>query len=81
MGELVDASAKRPQPTPRTRNPNREKPVEEMSVDELARAVEEGGEEVGREVRSNGDVIESTEEEQVDLKIVIRVVEIRLLYE
>ena len=63
VDELVEATAQKPQPAPRTRKV--EKPVEEMSIDEMAKVVEETREEPGNNVKSTGEISETSEDEQV----------------
>ena len=65
VDELVEATAQKPQPAPRTRKVELEKPVEEMSIDEMAKAVEEIREEHGDQVKSTGEISETSEDEQV----------------
>ena len=69
MDELVEATAKKPQPAPRTRKLEPEKPVEEMSIDEMYKAAEEPAEEPEGEVKSTREIVETetSEEEQVGL--------------
>ncbi|XP_078365018.1 protein fantom-like isoform X2 [Oculina patagonica] len=72
VDELVEATAKKPQPAPRTRKLEPEKPVEEMSIDEMAKAAEEPMEEPGGEVKSRREITESetSESEQNDEALV-----------
>lgn len=74
VDELVEATAKKPQPAPRTRKLEPEKPVEEMSIDEMVMAAEEPVEEPGGEVKSKREITESetSESEQVLWKWVKR---------
>ena len=67
VDELVEATAKKPKPAPRTRKLEPEKPVEEMSIDEMFKAVEEPVEEPGGELKSNREIAdtETSEDEQV----------------
>ena len=67
VDELVEATAKKPQPAPRTRKLEPEKPVEEMSIDEMVKAAEEPVEEPGRELKSIREITETdtSEDEQV----------------
>ena len=67
VDESVEATAQKPQPAPRTRTRKVEpkKPVEEMSIDEMAKAVEETREEPGNNVKSTGEISETSEDEQV----------------
>ena len=65
MDELVEATARKPQPAPRTRKLESEKPVEDMSIDEMAKAVEEPREEPEDQVKSTGEITETSEDEQV----------------
>ena len=67
VDELVEATAKKPQPAPRTRKPEPEKPVEEMSIDKMFKAAEEPVEEPGGEVKSAREIVdtETSEDEQV----------------
>ena len=65
IDELVEATAQKPQPAPRTRKVEPEKPVEEMSIDEMAKVVEETREEPGNNVKSTGEISETSEDEQV----------------
>lgn len=67
VDELVEATAKKPQPAPRTRKLEPQKPVEEMSIDELVKAAEEPVEEPGGEVKSTREIVETdtSEDEQV----------------
>lgn len=70
VDELVEATAQKPQPAPRTRRVELEKPVEEMSIDEIAKAVEETREEHGDQVKSTGEISETSEDEQNDEALV-----------
>lgn len=70
VDELVEATAQKPQPAPRTRKVELEKPVEEMSIDEMAKAVEEIREEHGDQVKSTGEISETSEDEQNDEALV-----------
>lgn len=63
VDELVEAAAYKPQPAPRTRKHESEKPPEEMSIDEMMKAVEETESEAN--VKSAGEIVESSEEEPV----------------
>lgn len=67
VDELVEATAKKPQPAPRTRKLEPQKPVEEMSINELVKAAEEPVEEPGGEVKSTREIVETdtSEDEQV----------------
>ena len=67
VDELVEATAKKPQPALRIRKLDPEKPVEEMSIDEMAKAAAEPMEEPGGEVKSKREITESetSEDEQV----------------
>lgn len=67
MDELVEATAKKPQPAPRTRKLEPENPVEEMSIDEMVKAAEEPMEEPGGEGKSSREIVETetSEDEQV----------------
>lgn len=64
MDELVESTIEKPQPAPRTRKLEPEKP-EEMSIDEMIKAADEPTEEPGSEVKSTGEIIETSEDEQV----------------
>ncbi|RMX59541.1 hypothetical protein pdam_00003650 [Pocillopora damicornis] len=70
VDELVEATAQKPQPAPRTRKVEPEKPVEEMSIDEMAKVVEETREEPGNNVKSTGEISETSEDEQNDKALV-----------
>ena len=67
MDELVEATAKKPRPAPRTRKFEPEKPVEEMSIDEMFKAAEEPVKEPGGEVKPTREIVdtETSEDEQV----------------
>jgi len=67
VDELIKATAKKPQPAPRTRKLEPERPVEEMSIDEMFKAAEEPAEEPGGEVKSTREIVETetSEDEQV----------------
>ena len=64
----VAASASKPRPAPRTRKLEPEKPVEEMSIDEMVKAAEEPMEEPGGEVKPKREITESetSEDDQVN---------------
>ncbi|XP_020602821.1 protein fantom-like isoform X2 [Orbicella faveolata] len=72
VDELIKATAKKPQPAPRTRKLEPEKPVEEMSIDEMFKAAEEPAEEPGGEVKSTREIVETetSEDEQDDEALV-----------
>ena len=63
VNELEHAIAKKPQPAPRTHKPREpEKPIEEMSIDEMMKEVEEPNMEPGAEVKSTEEIVDSSEE-------------------
>ena len=59
VDELEETIAKKPRPAPRTRKLEPDKPIEEMSIDEMMKAAEEPGEESAKEI------VESSEDERV----------------
>lgn len=65
VDELVEATTNKPQPAPRTRKHEPEKPVEEMSIDEMMKAAEESSQESGAEIKSAREIVESSEDDQV----------------
>ncbi|KAJ7360419.1 Protein fantom [Desmophyllum pertusum] len=69
VDELVESTIEKPQPAPRTRKLEPEKP-EEMSIDEMIKAADEPTEEPGSEVKSTGEIIETSEDEQNDEALV-----------
>ena len=63
MDELEKAVASKPQAAPRTRKLEPEKPVEEMTIDEMSKAIEEP--ESVATVKSPREIVESSEDEPV----------------
>ena len=62
VDEIENEIAKKPQPAPRTHKREPEKPVEEMSIDEMMKVAEEPNEENGPEVKSPREIVDSSSE-------------------
>ena len=57
VDEIENEIAKKPQPAPRTHKREPEKPVEEMSIDEMMKVAEEPS-----EVKSPREIVDSSDE-------------------
>lgn len=67
--EPKEAKAERPKPAARSRKPAPEKPVEEMSIDEMIQTVDEPGPEAMK--KSAREIEESSEDEPVRRTLIV----------